>query len=155
MTTMDCQHEIDDLGQNVWWDAVDEWWVSEADEDKVSDRMRPLIEAHDEFRGWMDKCPECLAGVEFCDCEEEESDEEEEEESDEEEEEESDDDSVLSCDYRDALDDQCGEVAEAFCDNCHGGVFGCAHHIDDLCKCGQHLSVEYAKNKIITVKKSE
>lgn len=59
----------DDHNIKCWWDAELGGWVSIGDEATVSDRMRKIIEAHEEFDGWRTVCADCGNYETDCECE--------------------------------------------------------------------------------------
>lgn len=77
--------DYDDQGVRCW-EFEDEGWISEADYDTTSQAYRDIIENHEFFEGWAEKCPKCCSSVEHCACrpyKSEESDESDEDEEDE------------------------------------------------------------------------
>ena len=68
---MELRFDYDDTGMRCW-EHPDEGWATEADRDDISEEFRKMIEAHPEFDGWKERCGECGADDDHCECEEEE-----------------------------------------------------------------------------------
>ena len=50
------------------WKFSQSGWVGECDGDVATEDQKKQIEAHEDFCGWMDKCPKCCGVAESCDC---------------------------------------------------------------------------------------
>jgi len=50
------------------WEFSQSGWVGECDGDVATEDQKKQIEAHEDFCGWMDKCPKCCGVAEYCDC---------------------------------------------------------------------------------------
>ena len=58
---------LDDQGVRCW-EFSQSGWVSECDGDVATEDQKKQIEAHEDFCGWMDKCPKCCGVAEYCEC---------------------------------------------------------------------------------------
>jgi hypothetical protein len=50
----DGEFSLDDKGIACWYDAEEGGWIAETEYEFATERMRKIIEAHEEFNGWID-----------------------------------------------------------------------------------------------------